>query len=66
MITHAIAQIEILERMRGEHLERCRFCQRKEDCDVIRGFDCAIAMHRRAVDAVRQQVDTVREQEKQP
>ena len=52
---HSSRQLEILARMRVDHLRDCRFCQRRDDCDVIRGFDCAIRMHRREVDAIREQ-----------
>jgi hypothetical protein len=46
---HATRQIEILPAMRADHLRSCRFCQRRDDCDVIRGFDCAIAMFKRMI-----------------
>ena len=43
-VEDAKRQAAVLEQMRVLHLASCRLCQRHEPCDVIRGYDCALAM----------------------
>jgi hypothetical protein len=43
-VEDARRQVAELEQMRARHLASCGPCQRQEPCDVIRGYDCALAM----------------------
>jgi hypothetical protein len=45
-VEDAKRQVAVLEPMRARHLASCRLCQRHEPCDMIRGYDCALAMFR--------------------
>jgi len=47
---HARTQLPILRGMREHHLRVCRFCERREDCDVIRGYDNSIGWFEHRVD----------------
>jgi hypothetical protein len=43
-VEDARRQAAALEQMRARHLASCRPCEHHEPCDVIRGYDCALAM----------------------
>lgn len=50
-VEDARRQVAVLEQMRARHLASCRPCELHEPCDVIRGYDCALAMFRQRDDS---------------
>ncbi len=46
VVEDARRQVALLEQMRARHLASCHLCEHHRPCDVIRGYDCALAMFR--------------------
>jgi hypothetical protein len=49
-VEDARRQVAMLEQMRARHVAYCWLCGRHEPCDIVSGYDCALAMFRQRVD----------------